>query len=136
MTWDLTTLGESGDWVSGGTPSTSNPDFWGGDIPWISSKSLTEFLVKDSDRRVTELGATKGTKLVPKDTILMVVRGMSLKSEFRMGITQREVALSQDLKGLLPSDRFHPMFLAYALKARTSEVLGMVDTLARTADLS
>ncbi|MAY97856.1 MAG: hypothetical protein CMH84_15185 [Nocardioides sp.] len=127
MTWDLTTLGESGDWVSGGTPSTSNPDFWGGDIPWISSKSLTEFLVKDSDRRVTELGATKGTKLVPKDTILMVVRGMSLKSEFRMGITQREVALSQDLKGLLPSDRFHPMFLAYALKARTSEVLGMVD---------
>ena len=34
--WVLTTLGEIGIVVSGGTPSTRQPDFWGGDIPWIT----------------------------------------------------------------------------------------------------
>ncbi|MEI2714903.1 MAG: restriction endonuclease subunit S [Nocardioides sp.] len=127
MSWGSTTLGEAGRWVSGGTPSTSNEAFWGGDIPWMSSKSLTMFQVRDSDRRLTTLGAANGTKLVPVDTILMVVRGMSLKTEFRMGITQRQVALSQDLKALLPSQSFDPLFLAYSIKARTEDVLDMVD---------
>lgn len=125
--WHTTTLGQAGRWVSGGTPSTSTEAYWSGDIPWMSSKSLTEFRVRDSDRRVTPLGAENGTKLVPKDTILMVVRGMSLKSEFRMGITQREVALSQDLKGLIARPDLDPVFLAYALQSRTEEVLEMVD---------
>lgn len=127
MTWGRTTLGEAGRWVSGGTPSTSNAAYWGGDIPWISSKSLTTFQVRDSDRRLTALGAANGTKLVPPGTILMVVRGMSLKTEFRMGIAQCQVALSQDVKALLPSDSFEPLFLGYAIRARNEEVLAMVD---------
>lgn len=93
----------------------------------MSSKSLTDFRVRDSDRRLTRLGAENGTKLVPRGTILMVVRGMSLKSEFRMGITQREVALSQDLKGLIPRPDLDPTFLAYALQSRNKTVLDMVD---------
>lgn len=125
--WQTMTLGEAGKWVSGGTPSTSTDAYWGGDTPWMSSKSLTDFRVRDSDRRLTPLGTENGTKLVPKDTILMVVRGMSLKSEFRMGITQREVALSQDLKGLIPRSDLDPTFLAYALQSRTEDVLEMVD---------
>lgn len=125
--WETIPLGDAGTWVSGGTPRTSNPEYWGGDIPWISSKSITEFRVRTSDRLLTPLGAQSGTKLVPKDAILMVVRGMSLKTEFRMGITQREVALSQDLKGLIPSRQFDPLFLAYALLAKSQHVLDMVD---------
>lgn len=125
--WDTVALGDAGTWVSGGTPSTSNADYWDGDIPWMSSKSMTEFRVRTSYRRLTPLGAQNGTKVVPKDVILMVVRGMSLKTEFRMGITQREVAFSQDLKGLIPYPQFDPLFLAYAIQAKTPEVLAMVD---------
>lgn len=125
--WATVALGDAGTWVSGGTPSTSNPDYWGGDIPWMSAKSMTEFRVRTSDRRLTQLGAQNGTKLVPKDVVLMVVRGMSLKTEFRMGITQREVALSQDLKGLIPDPQLDPLFLAYALQSKTPDVLAMVD---------
>ncbi|WP_301120932.1 restriction endonuclease subunit S [Mycolicibacterium fortuitum] len=125
--WGVLPLGDAGTWVSGGTPRTSNLEYWGGDIPWMSSKSMTEFHVRTSDRLLTPLGAQSGTKVVPKDTILMVVRGMSLKSEFRMGIAQREVALSQDLKGLIPGPQFDPLFLAYAIKSKASQVLNMVD---------
>lgn len=125
--WESITLGETGKWLSGGTPKTTVGEYWGGDIPWISSKSLTEFRVRDADRRVTGLGAQNGTRLVPKNSILMVVRGMSLKTEFRMGITQREVAFGQDCKAILPGDGIDPTFLAYAIKAKSDEILGLVD---------
>lgn len=125
--WTSITLGAAGKWISGGTPTTTNRSYWGGTIPWMSSKSLTSFRVRDSDRRLTELGVANGTKLVPRDTILMVVRGMSLKTEFRMGLTQRDVALSQDLKALIPRPNVEPAFLAYALQARETDILGMVD---------
>ena len=36
-------ISEIGTVVGGGTPSTKNPDYWGGDIPWISPKDLTDY---------------------------------------------------------------------------------------------
>ena len=120
-------LGDCGRWLSGGTPSKGSPEYWGGDIPWISSKSLDRFYVTDSDERVTEAGAANGTRLVPAGTILFVVRGMSLANEFRVGITQRPVTFNQDLKGLAATPDIDPLFLAYMLKAREAAVLRMAD---------
>jgi len=125
--WCVTTLGQAGQWLSGGTPSTTEPAFWGGDIPWIGSGSLTQFHISDSERRVTELGAANGTRIVGPGTVLMVVRGMSLLSEFRMGLTARTVAFGQDCKALLPRSDLDALFLAYALKAKTSAILDLVD---------
>lgn len=127
MSGETVALGDAGAWVSGGTPSTANEQFWGGDVPWMSSKSMVNFRIYESDRNLTPLGVAGGTKMVPKDAILMVVRGMSLKTEFRMGIAQRPVALSQDLKGLIARPDLDPSFLAYAIKSRTPEILDMVD---------
>jgi len=124
--WTSRPLRDCAVWYSGGTPSKGNPNYWNGDIPWISAKSLTEFFVGDSEDKVTEAGANNGTRLVPKDTILFIVRGMSLKSEFRMGITTRPVTFNQDLKALVAVDDVLPAFLAYAIKARIPEILGFV----------
>ncbi len=124
--WRARPLKDCAVWYSGGTPSKGNPDYWGGAIPWISAKSLVDFFVCESDDKVTELGASNGTRLVPENTILFIVRGMSLKSEFRMGITTRPVTFNQDLKALVPVDDVLPAFLAYAIKARTPEILGLV----------
>src|SRR4051812_8111083 len=98
--WTTTTLGECAIWYSGGTPSTSVPEYWGGDIPWITASSLHDFYVRDSERKITKLGLQNGTRLMPQDTIIFVVRGMSLKSEFRVGIARRPVAFGQDCKAI------------------------------------
>ena len=121
-------LGECGKWLSGGTPARSNPDYWHGEIPWISSKSLDRFYVTDSDERVTEAGAENGTRRVPEGTILFVVRGMSLANEFRVGITQRNVTFNQDLKGLTTHDDVDPLYLAFALKAKEPIVMHLADS--------
>lgn len=121
------TLGECGRWLSGGTPSTSNSTYWGGDIPWISASSLHSFFLTSSDRQVTSQGAANGTRLVPAGSILFVVRGMSLKSEFRVGIAQREVAFGQDCKAIMLSDHLPKATIAVGLLAASDAVLDMVD---------
>lgn len=126
--WDEARLGDCGRWLSGGTPSTKNPDFWDGDIPWISGKSLTTHYLRDSDRRVTTLGAANGTRIAPQGSTLMVVRGMSLQTEFRSGIAMRELAFGQDCKAIIPREGVEPRFLANAVRARAPEILGMVDS--------
>jgi type I restriction enzyme S subunit len=124
----LVSLGDAATWLSGGTPKTSEVRFWGGDIPWITSSSLKSFRLRDSDRRLTQEGVGNGSRLVPPGTTICVVRGMSLRKEFRVGITEREMAFGQDCKALMPDGGlFLPMFFAYAVKARSNEVLERVD---------
>ena len=125
--WSYTTLGDCADWFSGGTPRKSNPEYWDGDIPWISAKSLKEFHVRDSEDRITVEGLSNGSRLVPTNSILFVVRGMSLKSEFRLGVAQQAVAFNQDIKAIVAKDGDLPYFLAYVLKGKTHEILDSVE---------
>lgn len=126
--WRDVPLGESAAWLSGGTPRTSEPSYWNGEIPWISAASLKMRWIDESDRKVTELGARNGTRLVPEGAIIFVVRGMSLTSEFRVGLTQRQVAFGQDCKALMPLGGIDPLTFFLAIVARSREVLEMVDT--------
>ncbi len=125
--WPTVRLGDLAQWLSGGTPNTAESSYWGGDIPWISAASLREFFIASSDRNVTTEGAANGTRLVPPGTTIFIVRGMSLMSEFRIGITTREVAFGQDCKALIPGQGIDPTFLVYAIKAQTSKILELVD---------
>lgn len=125
--WQSVPLGEAGTWLSGGTPNTSNPAYWDGDIPWISGASLKSFRITESERRLTPFGVKAGSGLVPEGTTLFVVRGMSLKSEFRIGVAARDMAFGQDIKALIPVDGIDPYFLAYAMRAHTDQILRMVE---------
>ena len=52
---------------------------------------------------------------------------MSLKTEFRVGVTERQVAFGQDCKAIIPAPGIDGKFLALALKARSRQILAMVD---------
>ncbi|GAA4685879.1 hypothetical protein GCM10023347_46510 [Streptomyces chumphonensis] len=125
--WRSVALGDTGTWLSGGTPSTSRGEYWGGNIPWISAASLKNFRVSNSDRTVTELGAKHGTRLVDRGAVIFVVRGMSLKSELRVGVTEERVAFGQDCKAIVVNDEIDPYFLAHTLQSRSHSILAMVE---------
>ncbi|MFJ6693790.1 restriction endonuclease subunit S [Streptomyces sp. NPDC091294] len=125
--WQRVKLSDAGQWLSGGTPSTANDAYWGGEIPWISAASLKDFHIGHSDRRVTPLGARNGSRLVEAGAVLFVVRGMSLKSEFRIGVSGRQVAFGQDCKAIIPAEGIDPQFLAHAIQVRTPQILAMVE---------
>jgi type I restriction enzyme S subunit len=126
--WRKVSLGQLARWLSGGTPKTSVAAYWGGHIPWISAASLRSFNIESSDRKITSLGAENGTRIVPLGTTIFVVRGMSLMSEFRIGITATEVAFGQDCKALIPHEGVDPYFLAYSIRARAPDILELVES--------
>jgi len=65
--------------MSGGTPSTTNPNFWEGEIPFFTPKDLSSqsgYYLDDTERKITELGLEKcNSRLFPRDTIFITARG-------------------------------------------------------------
>ena len=108
--------------LSGGTPSKSNQSFWSGNIPWVSSGEMTRPRIFDTKFHITREAGEKHSKIVPAKTVLVVVRGMSLAKEFRVSLTQREMAFNQDLKALIPLGNVDSTFLFYSLYGRKFEI--------------
>ncbi|MGX8891487.1 restriction endonuclease subunit S [Enterobacter cloacae] len=126
--WSFKKLGDLVTFLSGGTPSKSNKDYWNGDIPWISASSMQSTRYHDSDLRVTSLGSTNGTRLVPAETVLLLVRGGALHNKIPVGITTREVTFNQDVKALVPkSEDITPYYLLAWLISSKELLLGKVE---------
>ena len=109
--WPVVALGSKVRFLSGGTPRKDEAKYWNGDIPWVGSAEMAQRRISDTELRVTEEGAREGSKLVPANTVLVVVRGMSLAKEFRVAITERELTFNQDLKALEPGDDLDSLFV-------------------------
>ena len=125
--WEACTLAEITKWSSGGTPSKSNPDYWGGDIPWISASSMRGHYYTDSDLKITELAVSGKAKMANKNDILLLVRGSMLWNKIPVGITTRKVAFNQDVKRISPIlDKLNTEFLLYWFLAKENKLMGMV----------
>jgi len=83
---------------------------------------MAQTRIYDTALHISQVGAEEGSRLVPANTVLIVVRGMSLAKECRVTITKREVAFNQDLKALQCREDVDPEFLFYALMARREDL--------------
>jgi restriction endonuclease S subunit len=120
--WRVQSLERCARFLSGGTPSKARREFWEGDIPWVSSGELTSMRIHDTSLNVTAEAAEAGSRLVPAETILAVVRGMSLAKEFRIGLTSRQMSFNQDLKAIVPKDGIDSLFLYHALEIQRDQI--------------
>jgi type I restriction enzyme, S subunit len=120
--WPVVALGSKVRFFSGGTPRKDEAKYWNGDIPWVGSAEMVQRRIYDTELHVTEDGAREGSRLVPANTVLVVVRGMSLAKEFRVAITARELTFNQDLKALRPAADLDAVFLFYYLLSQNSAI--------------
>ncbi len=73
--WEVKTLGEICEITGGGTPDTSNPEYWNGNIQWFTPTEIKLDFVSKSIRTITELGLQKSSaKKLPIGTILLTTR--------------------------------------------------------------
>ena len=71
-------LSEVMDLIGGGTPKTSKPEYWNGNIPWISVKDFNNDFryVNKTEKSITELGLPKSTtKLLQRGDVIISERG-------------------------------------------------------------
>lgn len=125
--WVKVILGDLGDVVGGATPSKSNPEFWGGDIPWVSPKDMKRSVLNDSQDHVSSSAVQHTSlKVVPAGSLLMVVRGMILAHSFPVALAGRELTINQDMKALVVPGELAPYLFLY-LKAMKNVMVGLVD---------
>jgi type I restriction enzyme S subunit len=129
-TWGVVKLGEiTKQFISGGTPSTKNPDYWNGDIPWIRSVHLTKYYIDETsiERYITKEGLeNSASNIVPKGNVIIATRVGIGKS----AVNLIDVAINQDLTGLvIDKSKINPFFLVWYL--HSPKILNILESFAR-----
>lgn len=110
----------------GGTPSKSNQEYYKGNIPWVSPKDMKKLYINDAQDKITLCAIEESsTTLIPKGSILMVIRSGILKSKLPVGINLVDVAINQDMKAFSAS-KIMPEYLLYYFISSERNVLKKV----------
>jgi type I restriction enzyme S subunit len=113
--------------VSGGTPLTTEKDFWGGEIPWVSPKDFGESEISTTSDLITASGRlAAGLELLPIESVLLVVRSGILLHTLPVAINVVPVTINQDLKALIPNNRIAPRYLAEYLHVFQAKLLPLI----------
>ena len=126
--WETKTVLEISEIWSGGTPSKSITEYWGGDIPWVSGKDLKTSRLDDAIDHVTVKGVESGSRLAPADAVLLLVRGMGLAKDLPVASISRPMAFNQDVKALVSRGQYSGVFLRSAIYANKERLLGRIVT--------
>jgi type I restriction enzyme S subunit len=128
--WPSISLGEIANFGSGATPSKGNQEFWNGRTPWVSPKDMKMEEICDTEDHVsTKAFEETNLQLIPKDTVLIVVRGMILAHTVPICICRVPVTINQDIKALLLTKHtIEPEFLHGSLQAQHMHLLNQVST--------
>jgi len=125
--WTTRTLGEVCQFRGGGTPSKAVERYWRGDIPWVSPKDMKFDVVSDSIDHISQEAIDgSATSLIPKDSVLIVVRSGILARTVPIAITGRALTINQDLKALCPNGAVDARFLYHLLGSKLDVLLSMV----------
>lgn len=98
--WSVMTLKDIADFSGGGTPSKSRPEYWNGDIPWISSSDISLDSIHELNitRYITRRAVKESaTQLCPQNAILIVTRvGVG-----KIAIAPTKLCTSQDFTNVV-----------------------------------
>jgi type I restriction enzyme S subunit len=124
--WEWTTLGECFDVSIGGTPSRKAPEYWGGDVPWVSSGEVKFTRIKETREKITRDGLeNSNTKLNPIGTVLIGMigegktRGQAAILDIEACNNQNAAAIRVSLTPIPPEFVFYWLWSQYeATRAR------------------
>ena len=129
--WPIQSLKNLVSFVSGGTPSKSREDFWEGDLPWVSPKDMKRVGIDSAIDHVNRKVLTEtAIKLIPVESVLVVVRGMILVHTVPVAQSLVPMTINQDMKALVPIQYVNGTYLLWSLRVRQGQLLSLVATAA------
>jgi type I restriction enzyme S subunit len=120
--WHRSTLGDIARITSGGTPDRSKPDYWGGDIPWVTTGEIQFNTITDTTEKITAAGLRNSSaKLFPPGTLLMAMYGQG-KTRGQMAKLGLEAATNQNSAAILLNDGHDPDFYFHYLSSQYENI--------------
>lgn len=110
--WKKTTIDEIAKVSTGGTPESTNPEYWNGNIPWMNSGELNNKRIYSVSNFITDKGLKESsTKLIPPFCILIGLAGQG-KTRGTAAINYIELCTNQSIGSIHPNeDVFDSEFL-------------------------
>jgi len=107
--WEVDNIMRLGDLLGGGTPKTSEPSYWGGNIPFFTPKDTDDsiFVLNTMDY-ITEAGLEScSSRLYPKGTIFITARGTVGK----INVASQDMAMNQSCYAIQAKPEINYYFL-------------------------
>lgn len=122
--WSIVKISQIADTSSGGTPKSDNPAYYnGGTIPWINSGEVKNGLITETQNYISHLGLENSSaKIFPKNTVLVAMYGATAG---QVGILGIEATTNQAVCGILPSEKYEPLYLFNYLSTQLENFLQM-----------
>jgi type I restriction enzyme S subunit len=109
--WEVKCLGEIASVSAGGTPHRSNPLYWNGDIPWITTSEVSQCTIDHAEQFITKEGLNNSAaKMTPSGTILMALYGQG-KTRGKVAILGIEASTNQACAAISLKKDAHPPFV-------------------------
>jgi len=98
---------------SGATPSRRHPEFYKGNIRWITSGELNYNIITDTNEKISKDALVKtNLKLIPKGTFLMAITGLEAEgTRGSCGIVGEESATNQSCMAIFPTSELLTEYL-------------------------
>lgn len=133
--WKIAALKRLGTPVTGSTPSKDNPNYWDGEIPWVSSKDMKMDYLLDSEDHITqEAVAGCGLTLFAPGTLIFCVRSGILRHTFPVAVATIPVTINQDLRALCLTGNVNPAFLLYYMKGMNDTIVTLYQKIGATVE--
>ena len=109
-------LGDIFEISSGGTPSKSCPEYYGGDIPWVKTGDLKSEYIYGVEDYITEDGLRNSSaKMYEEDTVLIAMYGATIGAT---SILKISACTNQACAAFIRNDKVIPEYLYYFLKSQ------------------
>lgn len=114
---------------SGGTPSTTHPEYWDGELPWLSSGETNQRYIARSEKKITPNGVkNSSTRFAPKGAIVMASAGQG-KTRGQTSFLKVGMYINQSIIAIIPDrTKLISEYLYYNLHTRYDELRSASDS--------
>lgn len=109
-------LGDIFEIGSGGTPSKSHPEYYGGNIPWVKTGDLKNEYLYEVEDFITEEGLNNSSaKMYEEDTVLIAMYGATIGAT---SILKMKACTNQACAAFRKNEQVIPEYLYYFLRSQ------------------
>ena len=119
--WREVTLEQLGKIVTGKTPSSQHPEYFGGEIPFVTPSDFSgSRLIESTERHLTDMGskAVKGSN-IPSGAVMVSCIGSDMG---KSAIAVESCVTNQQINSIIAESGNDPLFVYYNLSTRKEEI--------------
>ena len=130
--WLVKRIGDVCKVVTGGTPSTQHPEYFGGNVKWLKSGDIKKLYMYDTEEKITQLGIEKSNaKIHPACSVAIALSGRG-QTRGRTTVLKEPMACSQSVAIMILNSELKPEYLHYNLSNRYMEIRNLTGNLDRS----